>query len=88
MNKTQLMPEAAAGSTFTAEITDKRGFAARWHFSVRFLDSLISQGLPHVKVGQRRVRIVTVEGDRWMKERFGTQRRGSANRGRSALQEV
>lgn len=56
-------------------ITDKRGFAARWKFSVRKIDDLLSRGLPHCKVGQRRVRIVVSEADSWMREQFRVQRR-------------
>jgi hypothetical protein len=59
-----------------AGITDKRGFGARWLFSPRHVDNLIKQGLPHLKIGRRRVRIMTDEADKWMIEKFGTQRRG------------
>jgi hypothetical protein len=60
----------------TEFVTDKRGYAARWHFSVRHTDSLLAQGLPHLKIGCRRVRIIVAEADRWMVERFGTRRLG------------
>lgn len=59
-----------------APITDKKGFGRRWLFSQRHVDFLLSQGLPHLKVGKRRVRIVVEEGDRWMVEKYGLQRRG------------
>jgi|GEM_PF-1188440 len=62
-----------------AFVTDKRGYAARWHFSVRHIDNLLAQGMPHLKCGPRRVRLVTAEADAWMKERFGTRRLGSVN---------
>jgi hypothetical protein len=58
-------------------ITDKRGYAARWHFSVRTVDNMLSRGLPHVKIGRRRVRIIVEDADAWMVQRFGTQRRSS-----------
>ncbi len=71
--------DTATGNKLAApEITDKRGFAARWHFSVRHVDSLLAQGMPHLKCGRRRVRLVTAEADAWMKERFGTRRIGPA----------
>jgi predicted DNA-binding transcriptional regulator AlpA len=60
-----------------SEILDKKGYAARWHFSSRTVDNLLAQGLPHCKIGKRRVRIVTNEADAWMRSRFGTQRHGS-----------
>jgi len=69
-------PDAVTGNKLATEITDKRGYAARWGFSTRHIDNLLSQGCPHLKIGQRRVRILIPEADAWMKERFGTQRRG------------
>lgn len=67
--------DAAADNKPAPTITDKRGFGARWMFSPRHVDNLIAQGLPHLKIGKRRVRILTEEADTWMRERFGTQRR-------------
>jgi len=71
-------PEVATGMKMAAEITDKRGYGARWGFSIRHIDNLLAQGCPHLKVGKRRVRIVVADADQWMKERFGTQRRRPA----------
>jgi hypothetical protein len=59
-------------------ITDKRGYAQRWQFSPRHVDNLIARGLPHLKIGKRRVRILIDEADSWMRQSFGTQRRGPA----------
>lgn len=71
------LPDVSTGSpTESQVVTDKRGFAARWHFSVRHVDNLLAQGMPHLKCGSRRVRLVTAEADLWMKERFGTRRLG------------
>jgi hypothetical protein len=68
-------PEAAAGqSKPAANVTDKRGYGTRWQFSTRHIDNLLRQGLPHLKIGKRRVRILVDEADAWMKERFGTRR--------------
>jgi len=76
------VPDASAGGKSAApetigEITDKRGFGARWLFSPRHVDNLLKMGLPHCKIGKRRVRILIPEADAWMKARFGTQRRVS-----------
>jgi len=60
-------------------VTDKRGFGARWLFSVRHVDNLLAEGLPHLKIGKRRVRIVISEADAWMREKFGVRRRGPLN---------
>jgi hypothetical protein len=54
-------------------ITDKRGYAQRWQFSPRHVDNLIARGLPHLKIGKRRVRILIDEADSWMRETYGTQ---------------
>ena len=51
-------PDTATGSKLAGEITDKKGYGRRWSFSVRHIDNLIAQGLPHLKIGERRVRIV------------------------------
>lgn len=69
-------PEAASGNSLSDGITDKRGYARRWQFSPRHVDNLLAQGCPHLKIGKRRVRIIIAEADTWMKERFGTRRRG------------
>jgi predicted DNA-binding transcriptional regulator AlpA len=71
-------PDAAPGTKQAVEITDKKGFGARWGFSTRHIDNLLAQGCPHLKIGKRRVRIVVAEADQWMKEQFGTRRRRPA----------
>lgn len=80
--KYQKEPDAATSETklaattgTTSDITDKRGYAARWHFSVRTIDNMIAKGLPHLAVGSRRVRILIPEADAWMRQEFGQQRR-------------
>jgi hypothetical protein len=77
---TNLVPDTAPEqSNIASEITDKRGFAARWKFSVRHIDNLLMQGMPHCKIGKRRVRIFITEGDRWMVEQYGVRRIGKEN---------
>ena len=72
-------PEPVTGnSKLTEEITDKRGFGKRWSFSTRHVDNLLAQGMPHLKIGKRRVRIILVEADAWMREQFSTRRLGKA----------
>ena len=71
-------PKLAALATAGQPVSDKRGYGARWSFSVRMIDNLIAHGLPHLKIGRRRVRIVIAEADEWMRERYGTRRRGPA----------
>jgi predicted DNA-binding transcriptional regulator AlpA len=74
------LPEAATGQPQLAAspYVDKRGFAARWQFSTRKVDSLLAAGMPHLKIGSRRIRIVTSEADAWMQSQFRVQRRAPA----------
>ena len=58
--------------------TDKKGFAKRWSLSTRTVDSFLSRGMCHLKIGKRRVRICIPEADAFMHEKFHTQRRGAA----------
>lgn len=69
-------PDAATGFKLAAVITDKRGYARHWMFSTRHVDNLLASGLPHLKIGKRRVRIIVAEADAWMKARFATRRLG------------
>lgn len=72
------MNNSSNAPTQPDEITDKRGYAARWQLSTRTVSNLLAQGLPHCAVGSRRVRIIVLEADRWMREKFGTRRLGPA----------
>jgi hypothetical protein len=70
-------PDTANGQQMlAAEITNKRGYAQRWSFSVRKCDQLLAKGLPHLKLSARQIRISIPEADAWMREQFSTQRRG------------
>lgn len=53
------------------QITDKRGYAQRWGLCVRTINNLIDRGLPHLKIGARRVRIDVAEADAWMRRTYG-----------------
>jgi hypothetical protein len=70
-------PENALGQISVASpFTDKAGFARRWGGSKRWVDCLLAKGMPHLKIGARRVRICVDEADSWMRTTFGTQRNG------------
>ena len=73
-------PEHATGneSPLASPFTDKRNYGRRWNGSPRWVDGLLAQGLPHLKIGKRRVRICIAEADSWMRETFRVQRRGGA----------
>lgn len=75
----KIEPASVAGAANSTEIiTDKRGFGKRWGFSIRHVDNLLAQGLPHLKIGKRRVRIILADADAWMKERFACRCIGKA----------
>ena len=73
-------PDTATGNSLAAQspITSKKGYAQRWQGSPRWIDGLLAKGLPHMKIGARRVRISIPEADEWMHAQFGQQRRGAA----------
>jgi predicted DNA-binding transcriptional regulator AlpA len=56
----------------------KRDVAAMLQFSTRTVDNLLAQGCPHMKIGKRRCRFDLPEVAAWMKDQFGTKRRGPA----------
>lgn len=68
-------PEAETSEQLAEGITDKKGFAKRWLFSVRHVDNLIRMGLPHLAIGRRRVRINIPEADAWMTQTFRVKKR-------------
>ncbi len=65
------------GASPESLVVDKKGYASRWKFSPRMVDNFLAEGMPHMKFGLRRVRIITAEADAWLRERYGTQRRKS-----------
>jgi hypothetical protein len=75
-NLSPCTPDAATGNIKLAanDICDKKAYAARWQHSVRAVDNWLSEGLPHLRIGPRRVRICIPEADAWMREKYGTQR--------------
>jgi hypothetical protein len=62
---------AARVRTEAQEVTNKRGYAARWQSSTRSVDNWIKKGLPCLRIGKRKVRILTGEADAWMRQTFG-----------------
>ena len=74
INSLALEPTTGATNDMVAAITDKQGYGARWKFSSRHIDNLLAKGLPHCKVGARRVRILIPEADAWMKDKYFIQR--------------
>ncbi len=52
----------------------KRELAKLYSLSTRSIDNFLAQGLPHLAIGARRVRIEASQAHAWMRERFGTRR--------------
>ena len=55
-------------------VADKRAFAKRWLISPRTVDNFLAIGMPHLKIGTRRVRIEIEQADEWMRERYRVRR--------------
>ena len=72
--KTAAMPDTADPKD--DRIVDKKTWARRWNLSTRTVDKFLQSGMPHLKIGSRRVRLIVQEADSWMKEKFATRRSG------------
>ena len=81
MKRIDTEPDVDTSQT-ASPYTDKRGYGQHWQGSTRWVDGLLAQGLPHLKIGKRRVRINIPEADAWMQEQFRVQRRGPAGGGK------
>jgi len=71
-----ILPEGKTPAPLTNCLTDKRQMAAILQFSVRHVDNLIAQGMPHLKFGARRVRFNPTEVLTWCNEQYHTRRIG------------
>ena len=77
---------ATPESTTPAEILphsspyiDKKGLARRMGISRRTVDNWLQRGLPHLKLGSRRVRFDLREVDDWFRTHCRVVRRGKLN---------
>jgi hypothetical protein len=50
---------------------DKKGYGEHLGLCERTVGNLLKQGLPHLKIGSRRVRIDVAEADAWMRKTYG-----------------
>lgn len=90
MNASSNTSEAATGTKklavvpmnrheFLEALGNKRDVGAlAGGMSVRWVDSQLAVGMPHLKLGARRVRFDLGEVRTWLKNRYGQQRRGPA----------
>jgi len=67
-----------AASDNLPQFGDKRDVAAMARVSRRTVDNFLADGCPHIKLGARRVRFDLAEVRAWLKQKYGTQRRGPA----------
>jgi len=47
-------------------------------FSKRWVDLQMARGMPHMRIGRRRVRFDLTEVREWLREKYRVQRRGPA----------
>lgn len=74
MSLSAQLPEAVTGGEkLTA--TSKRIFAERYGVSLRTCDGWLADGMPHLKLSARQVRIPIADADQWLRTHFLTQRR-------------
>ena len=69
-------PDAPTGNL---KFRSKRDVSAMVGCCVRTVDSLMQQGMPHLKLGRRKVRFDLGEVADWLKRTYGTQRLGREN---------
>lgn len=66
----------AANDNNSSRLLDKRGLADFVGMSPRWIDGQLGKGLPHLKLGPRRVRFDAGEALDWLRGQYSTQRRG------------
>ena len=79
MIKLNQSPQAAEGTLSGNEnnFVDKRAVGLlAGNMSLRWVDGELVKGMPHLKLGPRRVRFDLEEVREWLKEKYGQQRRG------------
>lgn len=63
---------------------DKKALATRLGLSRRTIDNWMQRGLPHLKLGDRRVRFDLRDVEPWLQRQCRTVRYGKARQNRSA----
>lgn len=73
MKLKQFTSEAGTDNKFSAEMRfgDKRDLSKMFGLSTRTVSELMTQGMPFLKFGKRRVRFDLPECRQWFVERFG-----------------
>ena len=55
----------------------KKMFADRWGISTRTVENMLREGLPHIAIGNKCVRLDLIEADEWLTRRHATIRFGA-----------
>lgn len=84
MNNTSIPPDSAtgieAGTIQLQRFGDKRAVADLANMrSIRWVDLQVLQGMPHLKLGPRRVRFDLLEVAEWLRDRYHVQRGAPVN---------
>ena len=77
MSKTTI--NAIPPNNATQPLADKRAIARFANLSPRTIDNLMAEGLPHLKIGRRRVRFDLTEVSIWLRQKYGVARIGKLN---------
>lgn len=59
----------------SVSLVDKRRVAEVIGLSVRTVDNLLQKGMPHIRLGSRRVRFDLDDVIDWIKKEYGTRKR-------------
>jgi hypothetical protein len=56
------------------QLKTRTEYAFRLNVCTRTIDRLIDQGLPHLRVGAKSIRIDPLTADKWLTQTYGTTR--------------
>ena len=77
MNVIEIVPKAAGAEKSATIFGDKKAVAALADMrSTRWVELQMQKGMPHLKMGPRRVRFDLGEVADWLRQTYGAQRRG------------
>jgi predicted DNA-binding transcriptional regulator AlpA len=72
-------PETVAGNKSAVQLRDKNDIAAMCKISSRSVSNYMEKGMPHLRLGSRRVRFIESDVLAWLKTNCGCQRIGKLN---------
>ena len=74
-------PETGAGNgkSPAVQLLDKRALGTLLQLSTRSISNQMERGMPHLKIGQRRVRFEPEQVLTWLRSTYSCQRLGKLN---------